>query len=448
MGSTRGMVSIRGTLNVLAAVLLLGGAGLAAVALKPGRSSSPVPTPRGAHLTPAGLYAISIAGPQRVFFRVDPRSLRRVGRGQLVLREPSGGVWSFSPDRSQLTLAQGGSLAFIDLRRLRVRSSVRVTKSGRIVLSSWLTPRRVLAFSRSCCPRSLSLSVVDPVARRVLVQRLLKGNPEKAARSELGLVVLFWPEAGAGPPTLARVDANGSVRSVVLNRIRAGVEADTATGGKLRRASDPGLAVDPDGRAYVVAGDAPVAEVDLATMTVNYHDLGEPVSLLGRLRSWLEPEVQADARLNGPLRSARWLGRGMVAVSGTNGRFSVHSDGTIEGRYVPAGLQLIDTKTWSVQTLDSESPAFAYPAGRLIAFHSAASSAAEEAVVAFTLDGHELFRLRGLGWLGLFNAYQRYVYVPQDDQSVAVVDASRAKVIARAAGRFDLFLISPDDQLW
>jgi hypothetical protein len=289
---------------------------------------------------------------------------------------------------------------------------------------------------------------VDPVARRVLVQRSLRGDPEKAARTAIGLVVLLGPEAGAGPPMLAHVDANGSVRSVVLNRIRAGVEADPATGGRLRRASHPGLAVDPADRAYVVAGDAPVAEVDLRRMTVKYHDLGERVSLLGRLRDRLEPEARADAQINGPLRSARWLGQHLIAVTGTDGRFSVQSDGTVEGRYVPAGLKLIDTKTWSVRTLDSESPAYASAAGRLVAFRSAASGGAEDAVVAYAPDGRELFRLRGLDWLGLFNAHGRYVYIPQDDQSLAVVDASLGKVVARAAGRSDLFLISADAQLW
>jgi hypothetical protein len=282
----------------------------------------------------------------------------------------------------------------------------------------------------------------------VIVQRSLEGTPQKAVRAAIGLVVLLGPEVGAGPPTLARVDANGSVQSVVLNRIRAGVEPEPATGGRLRRASDPALAVDPAGRAFVLAGDAPVAEVDLQTMTASYHDLAEPVSLLGRLRDWLEPEAQADARVNGPLRSARWLGRGMVAVSGTNGRFSLQPDGTVEGRYMPAGLKLVDTTTWSVETLDFESPAFAYAAGRIVAFHGAAADGAEDTVVAYALDGQEPFRLRDLGWPGLFNTYQRYVYIPQDDQSVAVVDASRAKVVTRAAGRSNLFLISPDDQLW
>jgi hypothetical protein len=331
---------------------------------------------------------------------------------------------------------------------MRMRGSVEVTKSGRIVLSSWLTPRRVLAFSRSCCPRKLSLSVLDPIAQRLLAHRTLRGTPVKAARSTAGLGVLLVPEAGAGPPTVAHVDPEGVVRSAALHRIRAGVEIDTETGGRLRRANDPGLAVDPAGRAYIVAGDSPVADVDLTTMAATYRDLGEPISLLGRLRDRLEPKARADAPVNGPLRSARWLDRGLVAVSGTNGRFSVWPDGTVDGSYVAAGLKLIDTKTWTIRTLDSESPAFAYAAGRVVSFHPPAPSGDEGAVVAYGLDGEERFRLGGLDWLGIFNTYQRYVYLPQGDWSVAVLDASRGKVIARVPRGFGLTLVSPDDRLW
>jgi hypothetical protein len=58
-----------------------------------------------------------------------------------------------------------------------------------------------------------------------------------------------------------------------------------------------GLAVSPDGRrALVVPGGARVLEVDLRTLAVAERELSEPVSLLGRLRSWLEPAALAKGR--------------------------------------------------------------------------------------------------------------------------------------------------------
>ena len=51
----------------------------------------------------------------------------------------------------------------------------------------------------------------------------------------------------------------------------------------------------------------PVAEVDLASGRVGYHEVHEPVSLLGRLRNWLEPAAEAKTA-EGAERQAVWVG--------------------------------------------------------------------------------------------------------------------------------------------
>ena len=76
--------------------------------------------------------------------------------------------------------------------------------------------------------------------------------------------------------------------------------------------------MEPSGsRALVVPAGNRVAEVDLETLEVRYHELSEPVSLLGRLRDWLQPAAHAKT-IDGPDRNAVWLESGLVAVSGAN----------------------------------------------------------------------------------------------------------------------------------
>src|SRR5919108_151388 len=73
-------------------------------------------------------------------------------------------------------------------------------------------------------------------------------------------------------------------------------------GGKL-------VAVDKAGnRAFVVGAGSPVAEVDLETLAVTYHDLATPVSLPGRLHDWLEPPAETKAPPHRPQRLPRRAG--------------------------------------------------------------------------------------------------------------------------------------------
>jgi hypothetical protein len=70
--------------------------------------------------------------------------------------------------------------------------------------------------------------------------------------------------------------------------------------------------------------------------------LSQPVSLLSRLRDWLDPA--ADAKISfGWSREADWLRGGLVAVSGSD----YHGLSS-----TPAGLKLIDTEALGVRTLE------------------------------------------------------------------------------------------------
>jgi hypothetical protein len=71
----------------------------------------------------------------------------------------------------------------------------------------------------------------------------------------------------------------------------------------------PGFAVDRAGQAaYVIDPEGVVARVDLTTLDVSYHAKGTR-----RL-------ARATKQINGPMSSARWVGDGRIAVSGTNAK--------------------------------------------------------------------------------------------------------------------------------
>jgi hypothetical protein len=82
-------------------------------------------------------------------------------------------------------------------------------------------------------------------------------------------------------------------------------------------------------------------------MAVSYHELDRP-SLLERLFRWLTPN--ADGKVTeGPVREARWLGEGMIAVSGTD--YSIVTAGGEERvDATPSGLELIETRSWTSRT--------------------------------------------------------------------------------------------------
>jgi hypothetical protein len=262
---------------------------------------------------------------------VDPRSLNPVpGRALSLIGV---GRWAYSPDRSRLALAGScqignglsGGIVFVDVARLRPIGCLWL---GGISAMVWPGPRRLLAVTHEVVS-------IDPVSGRVLGRTALpEGQLLGLVKARSGLVLLL---SSAGFSRLVVVDEQGGVRSVAL---------DLPVGIQPREASfvRPGLAVDSArSRAFVVPETGPLAEVFLDTMAVEYRDLRESVSLLGRLAAWLEPTAQAKEFHPSALRTAVWLGNGMLAVAGER---------TSEGSGQPTGLMLIDTHTWSRRMLD------------------------------------------------------------------------------------------------
>jgi hypothetical protein len=305
-----------------------------------------------------------------VVARLDPVTLRPLPGPRIRLRY---GVSShgWSPDRSLLALGDvdDDALHLVDPVRLRRLATIRfgiVAEAPQWL--AWLGPRRLAVVGGSSADGS-TLVMIDPVARRVLSRRPLAPANVRAVAGDR-LVLLASPLARIGPARLQVVDGQGRLRSVELQRVQVGFQdpPDWDRPGAYGISREAGLAVDPGGgRAFVVAADAPVAEVDLASLQVGYRHLRQPASLLRRLARWLVPPAEAK-QAAGTWRTACWLGEGTLAVWGASSSITGATVATQRQEVRRSGLKLIDTRGWTVRTLDPAAETASWRAGRLLSF--------------------------------------------------------------------------------
>jgi hypothetical protein len=312
-----------------------------AVLLLPSAAAGERVAPGARTKTPESVLALERAHRSDFLVRVDGNSLRPLTR-RLML----GGhayAWSLSPDGKRVALGVDRALGIriVDVRRLKRAGTVR-TSNGNIFALAWLTPRRIVGVEET------GLFAVDPVARRRLRSPELVGDILAVRRAPNLLVCVVAPDGEIGAARLAAVGADGDVRTVTLDPIRAGVVVDDET---MRGESHtPGLAVDPAGRAFVVGGPGePVAEIDLSTLHVTYHRPERSRSVLARLHGWLEPAAEAKVPLSGSRRQALWLRDGRLAVWGAD---STPVGDRVETRSI--GLSLVDTREWSLAVVDPD----------------------------------------------------------------------------------------------
>lgn len=287
--------------------------------------------------------------------RLESSSLRPVSRG---LPAPNRFVsdYEFSPSGRYLAVGDEARsrLLMFDVRRWRSLGSVSLPspypgRYGGAGPMQWVGPRRLLVMTGWPWTEQTAV-VIDPRERRVVRRIRWRGLALDSDEVRRGLVLLAPPSpTRLGPARLVHVTIGGRVRSVRLDRIEAGQGRGDDGRGRVRH---PALAVDRRGnRAFVVAADRElVAEVDLRSRSVAYHDL-------------LEPRAAAKG---GPTesfaRSAHWLGAGTLAVSGED---LPASDKPSRAQPIPHGLRLVDTRTWTSRTIDPEAQTFDV-AGRLL----------------------------------------------------------------------------------
>jgi hypothetical protein len=409
---------------------------------------------------------------------LDAPSLRpRPGR-RLPLGDHGVG-WAVAPDQSLALLAGGGDsndgrLLVVDPRRLRRLGAIRLREWWEWPFaSSWVGRSRVVLAGSARIERpekdlsAAVVTIVDPLGRRVRSQRKLAGQLLASGRLPDGLVLLLGPPDGVAPARLVVADGRGRVRSTPLPGVVAGFQEpdDWNSPGSSGRRAQPGLAVDPAGRrAFVVAAGAPVAEVDLTTLGVAWHPLRERAGLADRLADWLLPAAEAKA-VHGPVRLAAWLGGGLLAVWGhDDGRPEVRGS-TVEQWRRPAGLQVIDTRTWSATTIDPRASGAVAARGRLLSFGRLVGPPAMPDTQTPTVQGYgltvfgpgdrrpvHLFGTQQVIWLQVtgdrayvdLTASSDFFANPDPfagDRQVGVVDLAGNRVLARWRGRLPQLLV-------
>jgi WD40 repeat protein len=393
------------------------------------QSSSPVPKDQV-------LAATSDAAGSELFW-VDGRTLEPVDdRGVEVSFFTS--VGELSPDGDQLAVgeSEGGSVLFVDLEKMRAVGKVDVDSASYVERLCWVKPDLVLA-SLGGTPGMVA--AIDPETREILSVEDLGGATLYSQAAGKELVSLVAPTDRIGPARLVAFDGS-ELREVALADVPAGWEQikETDDSDYRARQSVPGLAVDPEGRrALVVPAGNRVAEVDLDTMEVAYHDLSEPVSLWGRLRDWLEPSAHAKA-MDGPDRNAVWLPNGLVAVSGA--QYTMDGD---KFDITPAGLVLIDPSDWSVHRLSDEPTWVTLRGGALLASAWTMGSNKQKLLV-FDENGTPRFTLaRDNADLSQTNGSHLYA-TTSNGTRFEIVDLETGETVGRGAPRRETWLLYLD----
>jgi hypothetical protein len=402
---------------------------------------------------PAPVLAI-ISDKPTVLARLDPRSLRPLPGRRVNLGESVAG-YDFSADHSTLVLGDNdqAALVVVDVAGMRPLGRVVLEPGGGAPLAlAWLGPRRVAAVTGGVDGASLVL--VDPLARRVLTRQRLGGMLAGAARLPGRLVLLLTPDSAIGPARLAVVDDRGALRAVTLRGIVAGFESSAVEEpGAVGRQRVAGLAVDAaGGRTFVVAADAPVAEVDLASLRVTDHALGQPVGLLGRLAGWLAPPAQAKA-VSGPARQACWLGNGLLAVAGFEARVRTDPGGQVQHEQVPSGVRLLDTRGWTVRPLDAHASQVSYQGGWLLTFGGGWNGAEQRwdgsGLRVYGPGGRRPLHLFGTRFVADARVSGDLAYVVllerDGNDAAAIVDLRTGRVLAELAGLPPYLLLGEDD---
>jgi hypothetical protein len=316
--------------------------------------------PAAAAPTAEPLLGIVLDGGQGHLARLDPDTLRPLRRSSFLTNGYAVAP-ALSPDETTVAL---GSTSFIgvrlvDVASLKANAEVRLRLSGaHVAASSWPSPTRIVVAAVHANPASVIFVTVDPRTAKVVRTRTVLGTAIDAARTRDGLAVLVAPTAGIGQARLAVASA-ARLRIWKLP-IRAGRRWP-------RTQTIPALAVDPShGLGYVLDPGGRVAEVDLATGRTHLHLLAKRTLAKG---------------LDGPQRSARWLGNGLIALTGSNGQMSVGAD--------PAGLALIDIRDWTTRAVDRDASNVVVGGGVLFALAPSGTTPLR----AYDFAGHLRFEL-------------------------------------------------------
>jgi hypothetical protein len=371
---------------------------------------------------------------------LEPETLRQLKRGVVKLDGSQNPV--LSPTGKKVAVGSSGlGIRIADVRRMKLLRGTIAKQSGWTVSPVvWPAARRLLALEWHERLPGQRLLVADPMTRRA-VKRIAFDGYSLWRSTGSALVAVGGPSDAIGPARVLVVDKDGETRTVSLERIPAGglVEAE-ADAEPTYRVAAPGLAVDRAiGHAYVVGESPLVADIDLATLGVTYHELSRRASLFGRFLDWLQPAAHAKY-MNGWQRLAVSFGDGQLAVAGSE------YDGLIGGA---SGLELVDLRSDTIRRLGGGASYVLASSGVLLAAGESRVGTADDdwtgmGVAAYTPDGEELWHVldgEPVGWL---QAVGGYAYIGGPDgypRTVRVVDLATGVVQTRR-GELPFFVTS------
>lgn len=266
--------------------------------------------------------------------RVDPAKLKPLAGGLAIPdglafggRSPDGRLavyFAFRQPRVQI----------VDLEALQLGRRIQVGAEGwRARAAVWLTADRVAVVMQKMrgsygqIVERRQVVLVDPIAGRVVSRRDVPHQLAVTSTAAGGdkLVLL-----------LGRGDARGRTFRVVAADAAGRTGETTVDLGPAKGLRRPAFAVEPDGsRAFVLVESGRAVEVDLQTMTATARTIVGGGSLV------------TDSPLVG--REAVVLADGNLAFTGHNGQ---REKGVEVSR--PAGLGIIDTKTWRLRVIDRD----------------------------------------------------------------------------------------------
>jgi hypothetical protein len=360
---------------------------------------------------------------------INPATLRPIP-GQRSQTLPGVIAWAAAPDRSWLAVSECGRAGscqglvdFLGMPSMRPQGRM-LSVGAEAVALAWDGNERLLVLAGNCCPGSAQIVAVDPRTDAVRERWPVPGTVVRFARTATGFVLLVGPRNQIGTAEFVAVDAQG-LRVVRLDRIHAGFVPGSLRTAAISDDRFPALALDSAGkRAFIVDPDGTVAAVALGSLAVSYHLPHARRTLFARLDGWLEPVAQAKGD-NGPWRQAQWLGKGLLAVSGTDWQASGQTRGNIISETLterPAGLEIVDARTWHVHTLDPNADSFTVANGLLLATGTRWNVTAKENITGG--EGLVAYDPRGKVRLRAFRGRALYVNVVADDRAYVTVEAA------------------------
>ena len=143
--------------------------------------------------------------------------------------------------------------------------------------------------------------------------------------------------------------------------------------------------------------------------------------------------------MSGPIRDAIWLGDGLLAVTGTDYSAKLSKKGKLlefAGR--AAGVQIVDTRRWTIRTLDPGGNAAVVADGTLLVTGGSFTSkptgttSSRMGLVAYGADGSRRFQLFAgrRAYIAVVSGGRAYVSV--GGRTLSVVDLVSGQVVGSA----------------